>query len=285
MLCHAVIRPGHDGWLDQVDEAIASRPDSWKGYTIGDPLQPSKLPWRLDDEKTVYPFYEKISKAGINTVCIHKGLITRDYEAAFPDVWKHATVDDVGKAARDWPGLNFVIYHSALRPFIEVPDVDAAEFEKTGYIQWVSDLARIPEKFGVNNVYGEIGTSFANTVVTHPRLTAGMLGTLIAGLGIERVLWGTDSTWYGSPQWQIEAFRRLEIPDDLQAKHGFAPLGDATGPVKSAILWNNSAKLYGLDSHASAGTIGGDAIDSIRAEYRAHGIGRSNRAYGYVSVG
>jgi len=23
---------------------------------------------------------------------------------------------------------------------------------------------------------------------------------------------GTDSVWYGSPQWQIEALRRLEIP-------------------------------------------------------------------------
>ena len=28
-----------------------------------------------------------------------------------------------------------------------------------------------------------------------------------------------------APRWQIEAFRRLEIPADLAQKHGFAPLG------------------------------------------------------------
>ncbi len=38
--------------MDEVDKAIAvHKPDSWKGYTIGDPLNPSKFPWRLDDEK------------------------------------------------------------------------------------------------------------------------------------------------------------------------------------------------------------------------------------------
>jgi hypothetical protein len=63
-----------------------------------------------------------------------------------------------------------------------------------------------------------------------------MMGTLIKGLGQDHVFWGTDSVWYGSPQWQIEAFRRLEIPEDMQRKHGFAPLGPADGPIKSDIL-------------------------------------------------
>ncbi|MBJ19608.1 MAG: amidohydrolase family protein [bacterium] len=288
MLCHSGFTPGRPGWTDHVDEAIELyKPDSWKGYTIGDPLKPgdSKHPWRLDDEKLVYPFYEKIQKAGINTVCIHKGLIARDYEKAIPGIWKHATVDDVGKAARDWPGINFIIYHSALRPFIEIPDRDAAEFEETGYIRWVSDLAKIPEKFGVNNVYGELGTSFANTVVTHPRLCAAMLGTLIKGLGANRVIWGTDSTWYGSPQWQIEALRRLEVPEDMQERHGFAPLGGASSAVKNAIFWGNSAKIYGLDAADTHGALQNDSIDAIRSEYQVSGIKRSNHAYGYVHKG
>jgi len=55
--------------MDAVDHAIEKlKPDSWKGYTVGDPLVPSKFPWRLDDEKLVYPFYEKTLKVGINTV-------------------------------------------------------------------------------------------------------------------------------------------------------------------------------------------------------------------------
>lgn len=249
----------------------------------GDPLNPSRYPWRLDDEKLVYPFYEKIRKAGITTVCIHKGLLPMDYEKSFPGVWRFATVADVGKAARDWPDINFVIYHAALRPFLELPRAAAAAFEKTGYIQWVSDLAKIPERFGVTNVYGEIGTAFANSTVTHPRLCAGLLGTLINGMGVDHVLWGTDSLWYGSPQWQIEAFRRLEIPEDLQRKHGFAPLGPANGPIKSAILGGNAAKLYRLRAPTDPKEGLHDALDAMKAEYRASSIGRSNLTYGYIA--
>jgi hypothetical protein len=284
LLCHAVFTPGTDGWMEVVDHALEKlKPDSWKGYTVGDPLAPSKFPWRLDDEKLVYPFYEKIKKAGITTVCIHKGLLPRDYERSFQGVWKYATVDDLPRAAKDWPDLNFVIYHAALRPVLELPEVEAAEFEKTGYIRWVSDLAAIPKRYGVRNVYAEIGTAFGSTVVTSPRLAAGMLGTLIKDMGADHVIWGTDSVWYGSPQWQIEALRRLEIPEDMQKKHGFAPLGPADGAVKSAIFWDNGAKFYQLRKRADYGApVPRDALDKMKEEYKKGGSGRSNTAYGYV---
>ncbi len=74
---------------------------------------------------------------------------------------------------------------------------------------------------------------------------------MIKGLGVDHVIWGTDAVWTGSPQWQIEGLRRLEIPEEMQKKHGFKPLGAADGPVKNAIfgptwpactitLWKNS---------------------------------------------
>ena len=285
LLCHSVISPGTDGWMDAVDHAIENlKPDSWKGYTVGDPLVPSEYPWRLDDEELMYPFYERTLKAGINTICIHKGLLPLDYEKSLPDIWEYAKVDDLPKAAQDWPDINFVIYHAAFRPFLELPDVEAEEFEKSGYIRWASDLAAIPGKFGVSNVYAEIGTAFANTAVTNPRLAAGLLGTLIKEMGVDRVIWGTDSVWYGSPQWQIEALRRLEIPDDLQKKHGFAPLGEADGAVKNAIFGRNAAPLYDLGEELEYAPMESDTLDGIKAEYQARGIGRSNVAYGYVAV-
>src|SRR5712672_3385152 len=47
LLAHTVITPKQPGWMDEVDKAIAVyKPDSWKSYTIGDPLAPSKFPWR-----------------------------------------------------------------------------------------------------------------------------------------------------------------------------------------------------------------------------------------------
>ena len=84
MLGHSIITPKYPNWMDEVDRSIAElKPVSWKSYTIGDPFGPSKYAWRLDDEKLMYPFYEKAIKSGINTICIHKGLMPRDYEKAF----------------------------------------------------------------------------------------------------------------------------------------------------------------------------------------------------------
>jgi len=269
LFSHAVITPGQPGWLDAIDEAVeVHQPDSWKGYTIGDPLAPSQYPWRLDDEQHVYPAYEKFAKSGIRTVCVHKGLLPEDYRRSFPDTWRYAKVDDVGKAARDWPELNFVIYHSGLRPLRKFDDAYLQSFEDTGDIPWVTELAKIPAKYGVSNVYAELGTAFATSATTYPRHCAALLGTLIKGMGSDRVLWGTDSVWYGSPQWQIEAFRRIEIPPDLQERFGFQPLGPADGLVKNAVLGYNAARLYGVKlSEENAHLPAEDHLSQMKARW------------------
>lgn len=284
MYGHFVITPNQQGWMDQVDKAIETlHPDSWKAYTVGDPLSPAtKYPYRLDDEKLMYPFYEKAVKAGINTICIHKGLMPADYETSWKDVWKYNTHWDIAKAAKDWPQMNFVIYHSCLRPFLETPDAVMAHFDKTGEIEWATQLARLPQEHGVTNVYPELGTSFANSASTNPRFAAALLGTLINGFGVDHIMWGTDSVFYGSPQWQIEAFRRIEIPQDMQNKHGFAPLGAADGLVKSAILGLNGARLYGMDLSVADAPFTVDHFAALKHEYRESGALRDNAVYGYV---
>jgi uncharacterized protein len=286
LLFHSLITPKQPGWMEEAERCMeVVRPTSWKSYTIGDPLQPAqtKYPWRLDDEQVMYPFYEKAVKAGITTLCVHKGLMPADYATSIPNAWRYATVEDLPKAAKDWPQMNFVVYHSALRMFLEDPASDLAEYEKTGYIRWASDLAEIPQKYGVSNVYAELGTSFAMSTVGSPRMAAGLLGTLVKGMGYDHVVWGTDSVFYGSPQWQIEAFRRLEIPDDLQKRHGYAPLGAPDGAVKSAILGLNSARLYKLSlRETELRHWESDGIASMKQAYLQDGPERSNAAYGYV---
>ena len=287
LLAHTVITPGQAGWMDEVDKAIAVyKPESWKGYTIGDPLSPSKFPWRLDDEKLVYPFYDKAVKAGITTICIHKGLLPPDYEKAFAGVWEYATAWDIGKAAKDWPQMNFVMYHACLRPAFELPDQAWAEFEQTGRIRWASDLAEIPQKFGVTNVYAELGTAFANSAVSHPKFCAALIGTLVKGLGADHVLWGTDTLWYGSPQWQIEAMRRLEIPEDMRKKYGFAALGDANSTTKQQIFSGNAARMYNIALKKAENTrmpaYSEDRFAALKKEYTLAASEPSNLRYGYV---
>ncbi len=284
MLAHFTITPSWPGWLDQVDEAIERfKPDSWKGYTVGDNTHKelAKHPYRLDDEKLMYPFYEKAVKSGIRNVCIHKGLFAPATEERFPHLRPYADVGDVGRAAKDWPDLNFLIYHSAYRWVGGNPADGMAEFDRTGRSSWTSDLAEIPEKYGVTNVYGDLGQLFAWTAVAEPRLAAALMGMLVKGLGVDRILWGSDALWTGAPQWQIEGLRRLEIPEDMRKKYGYAPLGAADGPVKTAILSGNSSRLYGLQKQAELGRR--DRFAALKADYVANGPARSNLRYGYVA--
>jgi uncharacterized protein len=291
LYAHGIITPGRKGWLDDIDRQIEmTKPDSWKGYTIGDPLvamrkgRISAYAWRMDDEKLVYPGYERIMKSAVRIVCVHKGLFPPSAEQRFPTLRRYADVSDVGKAAKDWPELTFVIYHSGYRHAGGGdPSVAMADFERTGRIDWISDLAEIPTKFGVNNVYGDIGQSFAEVVVAQPQLAAAFMGTLIKGLGTDHVVWGTDALWTGSPQWQIEGLRRLEIPAPMQRRYGFSPLGSADGPVKNAIFGGNTARLYNY-AHA-ANTPLRDQLSTVRVAYRQAGAAPTNLRYGFIRSG
>lgn len=86
-----------------------------------------------------------------------------------------------------------------------------------------------------------------------PRLNAAMMGRLVKGLEADHVVWGTDVVWTGAPQWQIEVLRRLEIPEDMQKKYGFAPLGAA----------GKQREVHSL-THGVNDTLIGDRITSNR---------------------
>ena len=250
MFAHAIFTPGWDGWLDHLEGSLQRKPESIKGYTVGDNTNKdqAKHPWRMDDEKVTYKAYELCVKHGIKNVCVHKGLFPQATAERWPHLLAYAEVDDVGKAAKDWPQLNFVIYHGGYRHAAGGRAEDGwNEFVQTGRVSWVSDLAEIPEKYGVTNVYADVGQLFAQSVVAAPLLGAALMGIMGKGLGYDRVVWGTDAVWTGSPQWQIEALRRLEIPEDMQKKYGFKPVGAADGPIKTAIFGGTNAKLYNFD--------------------------------------
>ena len=61
LFCHAIFTPGQPGWLEKLDAGLALKPESCKGYTIGDNTHKdiSHYPWRLDDEKVAYKGYEE----------------------------------------------------------------------------------------------------------------------------------------------------------------------------------------------------------------------------------
>lgn len=249
------------------------KPEAWKGYP-GQPLADGSVGWWMDDEKIAYPFYEYSKKIGIKNICVHKGLPLPGWEI------DHSSPKDVEKAAKDFPELNFLIYHAGLKGVRDAMPAVNDGFKTIRDVPWVSDLCAMRKRNPkMTNVYMDLGTTFGMTVITQPSLCAYMLGLMIDAFGDDHVLWGTDSIWWGSPQWQIEAFRRLQMPEDFQKRFGFAPLTDA---VKEKIFGLNSAKVYGIDVKAKLNAIPDDYVTKLKEKYRAEGPSPSNTQYGWV---
>ena len=103
---------------------------------------------------------------------------------------------------------------------------------------------------------------------------------MIAAVAADHVLWGTDSIWYGSPQWQIEAMRRLQIPDELIEKHGYAQL---TPGVKEQIFGLNAARVFNVDATAKRNEMPKDYLSQMKMAYLDEGAERSHRFYGWVT--
>ena len=104
----------------------------------------------------------------------------------------------------------------------------------------------------------------------------------MAGLGADHVLWGTDSVWYGSPQWQIEAMRRLEVPEDMRVKYSLPDLGRANSGTKQAIFGLNAARIYDIDVTTVQKDFQVDKMSELVRNYREFGDGPTNRRYGLV---
>jgi hypothetical protein len=67
--------------------------------------------------------------------------------------------------------------------------------------------------------------------------------------------------------------RWLETPRICSEGSGFVPIGEAAGPVKSAIFGYNASCLFNLDLHAGAGWRG--TRDTAQAGLRERGPRRS----------
>ncbi|HEY7724823.1 MAG TPA: amidohydrolase family protein [Anaeromyxobacteraceae bacterium] len=294
MLAHGQLFPGVGNQADplygdfhrwQIENL---HPDSWKGYTSANSAKldtdPNSLMtrWVLDDEAVAYPMYEVITAPeyrhylkthpGFYNICIHKGLSTNAADnpsLGFPT--------DIPKAARDWPMLNFVIYHSCIRPGFWVRnallDVQSGN-TRSGVpdILWTTrflvDAAPYP------NVYAELGTTFASSVITFPTVCAHILGQALKFFGEDRIVFGSDAVWYGGPQWQIEALWRFEIPEAMREAYGYPKL---THAAKRKILGLNSARLYGIKNRSGrlvndseCGDEGRGGYHPVPVNYEAH---------------
>jgi predicted TIM-barrel fold metal-dependent hydrolase len=227
---------------------------------------------------------------GFFNICVHKGLSpSPDGNVATNNQPEFGNPDDLVKVCSDWPQFNWIMYHSCFRPsfyslqaLLDIKnqagaqpptmlrDSDGRVFPN---IRWTTQFAQIAagkyvrgaeptsnspsSRHRLRNLYAELGTTMASVIITFPTVWAHMIGQLLYYMGEDHIVWGSDSVWYGGPQWQIEAFWRYEIPESIRRRWGYPQL---TERAKRKILGLNSARLYGLktgDQHYRDGRLPG----------------------------
>jgi predicted TIM-barrel fold metal-dependent hydrolase len=279
VLSHGLLRPnlGEKEMAEMERQVKELKIDAWKMYTgaeIGEKA------WFMDDEKVAYPFWERTKKLGVKNLCVHKGLPLGFFNE------KACKPLDLEKAAKDWPDLNFIVYHSGFRGFgplgqglgEKVVDPKTKDPQE---IPWISDIFRILKRNPqIKNIYFELGSTFGQTSMYQPDVCLHMLGQMLQTAGADHILWGTDSIWGGSPQSQIMRMRRLKMKPELREKYGYPELTDE---VKTQIFGLNAAKIFGVDPNQKREAIKADKLTKLRDEYQKN-PSPSNTQYGWVWV-
>lgn len=262
VLTHTIVHPNLGpeeldrmaGWRETLD------PAGWKAYTLWDP--PELVPegemstgWYLDDERIGIPFLERVRDLGPRRIAVHKG-IGGPIPGFSPD---GASPRDIGPAAARFPEIDFLVYHSGYDPDPvgqegAYPGDEVDEATLTG----VDRLVRSVRTAGIGpggNVHAELGSTWF-MMLRRPLEAAHVLGKLLTTLGPERIVWGTDCIWYGSPQPLIDAFRAFRIPEWMQDEFGYPAL---TAETRERILWRNALEVYDIDPALVEGATGPDA--------------------------
>jgi hypothetical protein len=222
--------------------------------------------WRLDDEQVAYPMLEEAQRLGLTLINCHKGL-----PAIFaPGSEESVRTTDFPKAVADWPRLRFCAYHSG---YFQQGDHPEGLDGLTEFLQVIESMPRVHRR----RVYAEIGSTFAIALLQGPDQAAHVLGQLLNALGPRNILWGTDSIWWGSPQWLIDGFKNLQIPPSMQEQFGYPPLTDAT---KRRILGQNAARLYRISRGRRRCTVPADRLEELQQEQGGPRADRSLRVYG-----
>jgi predicted TIM-barrel fold metal-dependent hydrolase len=200
----------------------------WKCYP---PASTGGGPWWLDGE-VGERFIQKALDLGDPLICAHKGFPLPGFDAVYCDP------KDVGPAAVKFSAATFIIYHSAY-------GIGVSEGPYSASGAGVDRLVKTVEEHSLRrkNVYAEMGSAWL-LASGNPMTAQHYVGKMLKHIGEDRLLWGSECVWFGSPQRQIEAFRTFTISKEFQEMYGYPEL---TPQLKAGIFGLNAAKLYCVD--------------------------------------
>jgi predicted TIM-barrel fold metal-dependent hydrolase len=237
--------------LDEMTAAAETgRVAAFKVYTA---WSPTAQGYSLEDRRIGLPTVQHAHDLGVKVFVAHKGLPLVNFDPAF----NHP--DDVVALSRQFPDMNFVIYHSAWDPSQAEGPYDPASTVGIDSLLTALDHHKVPPN---SNVWVDIAAMWRQ-LLTVPDQAAHALGKVLSRVGEKRVMWGTDAIWYGSPQPQIMAMRAFQITAEYQAAYGYPAL---TNELKAAIFGLNAARLFGVDPTALRCGLTSDPITAGRPE-------------------
>jgi uncharacterized protein len=253
LLLHGRVNPNQPGDLDAMDElAERWRVSAWKTYTQ---FGPGGHGYFLSDDPGL-AMIEKARTLGINVICVHKGL------PFGPQSYRHSQCSDIGKVAKQYPDVSFIVYHSGF-----VPGNPERAYDRAVARDGIDTLIRSVLDNGVapnSNVYAELGSTW-RYLMREPDSAAHALGKLFKYIGPHNVLWGTDSIWYGSPQDQIQAFRAFQIAPALREAHGYPEL---TPALRAKVFGYNATVPYRISPQEVELRRGSDDMTRARTVYQ-----------------
>ncbi len=253
VLVHNVIAPNFgdlQARLDGMDATAATRHVSaFKVYTGWGPNQHG---FALDDPAIGLPVVQKAHDLGVKVFISHKGLPLVHFDPT------HNGPADIVAVSRQFPDMNFLVFHAAWDPNRrEGPYTPGARLGIDTLLDAL-DRHQVPPN---SNVWVDLGTVWRQ-VLRNPDTAAHTVGKLLQRVGEDRVLWGTDAIWYGSPQPQIMAFRAFQITAAYQDRYGYPAL---TPELKRKVLGLNAARLFAIDPAATRCGLTSDPLSAAKA--------------------
>mgnify|MGYP000900573192 FL=1 len=248
LFLHGRVNPNQEGDLEAMAEVAAKYPiAAWKTYTQ---WGPEGKGFFLDDD-TGLAMIEQARDLSVRNIAVHKGL------PFGPKSYEHSTCVDVGRAAKRFPDINFLIYHSG---FVTTqPEGPYDPKRSDGVDQLISSV--LAAGLGKDsNVYAELGSTW-RFLMRDPDAAAHTLGKLLVHLGEDHILWGTDSIWYGSPQDQIQAFRSFQISPEFRERYGYPEI---TPQIRAKIFGLNALTVYQVDCSVLRQHLAADRVSHER---------------------
>lgn len=191
--------------------------------------------WKMNDPEIAFPIFEKARSLGLKAVAVHKALPLGAVEM------EHYKVDDIDRAAIEFPELNFEIVHGGMA-FVEETSFQLRRFK---------------------NVYVNL-ESTSSLLTIRPAAWERVMAAFMQSADMrKRILWGTGGLMVIHPEAALRAFDRFKFRDDTLEGEGIAQISDED---RRDILANNFVRMSGIDISARLAAIEDDTFSRMKAE-------------------